>query len=168
MIALLPASRYRLIASLTIALWTAQPHDVLTQTTAPTQARIQRIHPRITEFENILWTAVKLGVLQSLKSTKPGEVIFSEPIVDGLRPPVPQGGLLFVVQMTPLRWPVSRGPMPELDTQERIRNALIDAMVGSAGNLPLESNEWLTVVGLSVSNSSVKARTLRLYLSIRG
>ncbi len=66
-----------------------------------------------------------------------------------------------------LQWLPSLEPPPQLDTAERIRQAVIDTIVESGTMLPREPNEWLTIVGLNLDPGG-QAQSQRPYLSIQG
>ena len=87
---------------------------------------------------------------------------------------MPHGGLLFVVRVPILVWARSPAAPPDVDYTTFVyttfvRDVLIDAILDTAVRLPLQDDEWLTVVAMTDARSAVRVATrYKLYLAIRG
>jgi len=152
------------------------PWQGLVQSAPGSPAQVDSTAPRIVRFEEALTNAVKLAIGRFVRQTGAAadSLSWDTPQVDTLQPPVPVGGLVFVVHVPMLvQESRSRATKLSLDASNgytiAVREALVDAIVDRTGSLALNDAEWLIVAALESSDPGlVGQRRYTMYLTIKG
>ena len=133
-------------------------------------------------FERALENAVQRGMERFIKSAKKADPGFqSTPAAseaEGIRPAIPDGGILFVVRVPPLmsvHTPLAPAPPasqanfdPDAAYLNALCEALIETMLNESAAIPLVDSEWLTVVLTTARQRAEQPRGRQVQFSIKG
>jgi hypothetical protein len=146
------------------------------QSTSAPGAQADSTAPRIVRFEEALTNAVKLAIGRFVRQTgvAADSLSWDTPEVDSLQPPVPAGGLVFVVRV-PMLVQETRSRATKLSLHASngyttvVRDALVDAIVDRGSSLALNDAEWLTVAAVESPDPGLVSQVrYTMYLTIKG